>query len=116
MACRESYATTCSRYKAMTLTKIGTVRQVSAVPSLRTAFWGRGDDKKLSALSSRLVPAIRSVRKRTFSATYPHCHYNPTKEKGDSRVVATATPRNVAEPEYLTRVPGNAFKVPMLDS
>ena len=30
-------------------------RQTAAVPSLQTAFWGRGDDKKLSALSSRLV-------------------------------------------------------------
>ena len=50
----------------MTLTKIGTVRQTSAVPSLRTDFWGRGDDKKLSALSSRLVRWLSVSPKANF--------------------------------------------------
>src|SRR5262245_57455692 len=52
MACRESFATTCRRYKAMTLTKIGTVKQTSAVPSLRQLS-GEGVMIKLSAISSR---------------------------------------------------------------
>jgi hypothetical protein len=67
---------------AMALTKIGTVGKASAVPSLRTTFWGRG----VMIRSCPLYPVgssngYRSVRKRTFSATYPRSYYNPHKEK-----------------------------------
>jgi hypothetical protein len=56
-------ATTCGRYKAMTLIKIGTVRQASAVPSLRTAFLGYGVMiGSCPLLSLSFSEAIRSVR------------------------------------------------------
>src|SRR5262245_12704519 len=69
--------------KAMTLTKIGTVK-TAAVPSLRTAFWGRGDDKKLSALSSRLVQWLSLGLKANLFGYLSPFLLQSTQEKGDS--------------------------------
>jgi hypothetical protein len=70
---------------AMALTKIGTVGKASAVPSLRTTFWGRGgDDKKLSALSSTLVQWLSVGPKANFFGYLSPFLLQSTQGKRDS--------------------------------
>src|SRR5262245_27047048 len=68
------------RYKAMTLTKIGTVGQ------RRSRVCGQPSGDGVMIRSCPLYPVgssdgYRSVRERTYSTTYPHSYYNPHKKK-----------------------------------
>ena len=81
MACRESYATTCQPTYSYDTHKD---RDRRTVPSLRTAFWGRGDDKKLSALSTRLVRWLSVGLKANLFGYLSPFLLQSTQEKGDS--------------------------------